>query len=157
MAIHVPGVGDIVRVTDVNQYGDLPSASAQAASAAVQTLTSATFANLPTTSVACSLQLTHALTKVAITFSAQPGNTGPGTPTNSGYISCALSGALAQASSITNSVFGVGNARSSGGSFTMYADVPAGTLTATLQGQFNTATGMTFSLFNLQMVAIRPL
>lgn len=150
-------VGGIVAAVTINQWGDFPGAVASASSAASQSIVSGptTYANLPTTSVTASLVTTHANTLVHFIWSGEFGSGAIGTPTNTGFLSVALSGSITMAASDTNAIAGSSPGVTSAACYSMFAVVPAGTVTATLQAHYGISSGFSMRSFNLQIAAIR--
>lgn len=134
---------------------DFPLAPASAASAAQQTIVAPGYAALPTTPVTAALNLTHAETLVQVKWSAQFGAGTIGAPSNTGFLSPALSGAFTQAASDASSISGTspGVTGSATGCFDIVA--PAGTLTANLQAHYGIASGFVMRSFFLQLTALR--
>jgi hypothetical protein len=157
LAINQALIGGKTLASDINQYGDLPGTIATASSASQQTITASAFATLPTTPVTASLTTTHASTLVMVIVSGAFGAGSLAAPTNTGALSYALSGSVTQAASDPNAVFGASPGVQSSGTTTQFLAVPAGTLTATVQARWNTASGITVRNVTLQLVAIRPL
>jgi hypothetical protein len=147
-------VGGKVAAALTNQYGDFPTGVASNSDSAQRTITSSTFANIPTTSISTSLALSRT-TLVLVVISGQFGNGAIGAPTNSGYLSFALSGATTLAASDIMSIKGSSPGIPSAGSFTYVVQSPAGTLTATLQARYNESSGIILRNHSIQLAALR--
>lgn len=154
MTVRKPAVGDVVAAEDVAQFADIPSSvSSVLSGSTANTISSTSYAVLPTTPVSTSLVLTRS-TLVAISIAAAMGSAGAGSATGTLWVAPDISGALTETAADANAVT-AGNLPLFRQGVTLYRVVPAGTLTVAAYAKRITANGSVRDV-TISLVAIRP-
>jgi hypothetical protein len=133
----------------------LPS-PVEASDTAIRSITSGSYANIPTASVAASIVL-PVKCLVRVNYGCWWGSGSLGTPSNNGILSVALSGAVTQAARDFGGILGTTPGVAHGGAASFDVEVPAGTLTATLQARYIGSSGISLRNTLVQLSVVRPL
>ena len=148
-------VGGKVAAGITNQFSDMPSGVSVNSDTTTRLISSASFANIPTASIATSLVLTRT-TLVAVNISVAIGSGGLATPTGIAALGYNLSGALTEAATDLKAVTGfTPGTQIISPAATFWYVVPAGTLTATLQARIVLGGNVNIRNHMVQLVAVR--